>query len=71
MHISNFETGADRIKDSERVTEAAATTSTIHKAHATVILHSPHSGTQTKTHISMSVVKPMGIVARNSELVGS
>lgn len=59
------------MKDSERVTDAAATTSTIHIAHANEMAHWPQRGTQMKTHISMSVAKPMGMVARNSELVGS
>ena len=61
----------DKMKDNERVTEAAATTSTIHKAQATDTAQFPHWGTQTETHISISVAKPIGIVARKRELVGS
>jgi hypothetical protein len=59
------------MKDSERVTEAAATTSTIHNTHATETAQSPHWGTQMLTHISISVANPMGTVARNSEFVAS
>lgn len=59
------------MKDNDSVTEAAATTSTIHNAHATDVAHAPQRGTQTKTHISISVAKPMGIVAKKSELIGS
>jgi hypothetical protein len=59
------------MNDKERVTEAAATTSTIHNAHATDVAQGPHRGTQMKTHISMRVANPMGTVAKKSELVGS
>jgi hypothetical protein len=59
------------MNERDRVTDAAATTSTIHRAHATVIAQDPQRGTQMKIHISMSVANPMGIVAKKSELVGS
>lgn len=59
------------MKDKDRVTEAAAATSIIHKTHASALAHSPQIGTQMDTHPSMSVAKPIGIVAKKSELVGS
>ena len=59
------------MKDSESVTEAAATTSTIQKAQATDVAHGPQRGTHMNTHISIRVANPIGMVARNSELVGS
>jgi hypothetical protein len=59
------------MNDSDTVTDAAATASTIHNTHATVLAQSPQAGTQTNTHISISVAKPIGQVARKSEFVGS
>lgn len=60
-----------RMNDNDTVTDAAATASTIHSTHATVLAQSPQAGTQTNTHISISVANPIGQVARNSEFVGS
>jgi hypothetical protein len=60
-----------RINDSDTVTDAAATASTIHNAHAIVLVQSPQAGTQINTNISISVAKPIGQVARKSEFVGS
>lgn len=71
LHIVERQLLTDRTNESERVTEAAATTSTIHIAHANETAQSSQCGTQMKIHISMSVANPMGIVARNNELVGS
>lgn len=63
--------GAYSNTDSDSVTAAATTVSIIHSTQANVAAHGPQAGTQTSTHISISVAKPMGMVPRKSELIGS
>lgn len=53
------------------VTEAATIVSIIQHIHANVVAHGPQIGTQTKTHISIKVAKPIGMVPKNKEFVGS
>jgi hypothetical protein len=50
--------------------DKAIIASTIHIAHANVIVQEPHIGTQTKMNISIMVVNPIGIVPKNNDWLG-
>jgi hypothetical protein len=56
--------GNDNAVTTERIA------SKIHKPQAKFLVHSPHSGTQTKQNMLIIVVKPMGNVPMNIDCTG-
>lgn len=57
--------------DIDNVTPADKMASTIHPTQATVAAQDPQAGTHTYIHMLTSVAKPMGIVPKNKEFMGS
>ena len=54
-----------------KVTVMEAAESMIHATNTNNLVQLPQIGTQMNIHISTRVAKPMGMVPRNRELIGS